>query len=99
MNSDFVRARTSQPAGLKPAERARDDCCSASGLIWELKDLLLCNNVSRVVAYNPRSCNLVVHSLAALGASPSPDTASDDQDNILACFQDLVAKDWASIIA
>ena len=44
------------------------DTSSASGLLWELKDLLACNFVSRSVAHNPRSCNnMVAHRLAALG--------------------------------
>jgi ribonuclease HI len=48
---------------LMPTEMDRS---SASGLLWELKDLLACNLVASNVAHNPRSCNLVAHSLAAL---------------------------------
>jgi hypothetical protein len=32
------------------------DRSSASGLLWELKDLLACNFVSSNVSHNPRSC-------------------------------------------
>jgi ribonuclease HI len=35
------------------------DRSSASGLLRELKECLLCNFSSFVVAHNPRSCNLV----------------------------------------
>jgi ribonuclease HI len=51
------------------------DRSSASGLVWELKDLR-CNFNSRVVAHNPRSCNLVAHDLAALGYKLSSNIAS-----------------------
>jgi hypothetical protein len=73
------------------------DRSSASGLLWELKDLLACNFVSSNVAHNPRSCNLVAHSLAALGASLSSDVMSV-RDHIPPCIQTLVANDLASVI-
>jgi hypothetical protein len=73
------------------------DRSSASGLLWELKDLLACNLVSSNVAHNPRSCNLVAHSLAALGASLSSDVMSV-RDHIPPCIQTLVANDLASVI-
>jgi len=50
------------------------DQSSASGMLWELKECLSSNFTSCHVAYIPRSCNLVSHSLAALGASLSPGT-------------------------
>jgi len=75
------------------------DRSSASGLLWELKDLLACNFVSRSVAHNPRSCNnMVAHRLAALGADLSPNLVSV-RDNIPSCTQVLVAKDLASVIS
>lgn len=52
------------------------DCSFACGLIWELKDLLYCNFISRVLMFNSRSCNLVVHGVAALGTSLSPELLS-----------------------
>ena len=45
------------------------DRSSASGLIWELKNLLSSNFAAFDVIHNHRSCNLVDHNLAALGAS------------------------------
>lgn len=56
---------------------------------------LACNFVSRVLMFNPRSCNLVAHSLAALGAGPGSELLSI-RDNIPVCIQDLVALDLAS---
>lgn len=60
------------------------DRSSASGLLWELKDLLACNFVSRSVAHNPLCCNMVAHSLAALGADLSPNLVSV-RDSIPPC--------------
>ena len=45
------------------------DRSSACGLIWELKDALTSNFVSKIVAYNSLSCNSAAHALASLGAS------------------------------
>ena len=45
------------------------DRSSATGLIWELKNLLSSNFAAFDVIHNHRSCNLVDHNLAALGAS------------------------------
>jgi len=45
------------------------DRSSASGLIWELKNLLASNFAAYVVVHNSRNCNLVAHNLDALGAS------------------------------
>jgi ribonuclease HI len=73
------------------------DRSSASGLLWELKDLLACNFVSRSVAHNPRSCNMVAHSLAALGTDLSPNLVYV-RDSIPPCTQVLVAKDLALVI-
>jgi hypothetical protein len=67
------------------------------GLIWELKDLIHCNFVSNVVVHNPRSRNLVVHSLADAGAGLSSGIVSV-QNNIPSCTQVLVANDLASVI-
>jgi ribonuclease HI len=74
------------------------DRSSASGLLWELKDLLASNFVSRSVAHNPRSYNMVAHRLAALGADLSPNLVSV-RDNIPSCTKVLVAKDLASVIS
>lgn len=43
------------------------DRSSASGLIWEMKNLLACNFTSCAVTHIPRSCNMVADNLAALG--------------------------------
>jgi hypothetical protein len=85
----IVQARTS----------SEFDRCSVSGLIWELKDLLLCNFVTRIVTHNPRSVAHVIWSpnLSALGASLSPGTISV-RDSIPACIQVLVTKDLALVI-
>jgi hypothetical protein len=72
------------------------DRSSASGLLWELKDLLSCNFVSSSVVHNPRSCNLGAHSLAALGAALSLDL-SPVRDSFPSCIQDMVANDLASV--
>lgn len=45
-----------------------NDRNSASRLIWESKNLLACNFVSKGVLFNHHSCNTVAHELAALGA-------------------------------
>ena len=50
-----------------------------------MKDPLDSNFTSHSVIYNHRSCNLVAHNLAALGASPSPDV-DPIQDNIPTCI-------------
>ncbi|XP_066310851.1 uncharacterized protein [Miscanthus floridulus] len=55
------------------------------------------NFVSSNVAHNPGSCNLVAHSLAALGDSLSSDVMSV-RDHIPPCIQTLVANDLASVI-
>lgn len=70
--------------------------CSAGGLIWELKDVLLSNFVSFSVTHIPRSCNVVADSLAALGASLSPG-ANPCMDSIPICTRVLVANDLASV--
>ena len=72
------------------------DRSSASGLIWELKNLLASNFVAFDVVHNPRSCNLVAHNLAAHGASLSQGT-DPVLDSIPYCIRSLVAKDLASV--
>ena len=72
------------------------DRSSACGLIWELKDALTSNFVSKIVAYNSRSCNSVAHALASLGASLDSDMNSI-RDSIPACIQVLVANDLAPV--
>lgn len=72
------------------------DSSSASGLLWELKDLLSCNFVFSSVVHNPRSCNLGAHSLAALGATLSLDL-SPVRDSFPSCIQDMVANDLESV--
>jgi hypothetical protein len=47
------------------------DTSTASGLIWELKDLIACNFSSVNLVHVTRSCNTVAHNLAALGATLS----------------------------
>lgn len=71
------------------------DRSTASGLVWELKDLIHCNFVSNVAIHNPRSCNLVAHFLAAAGAGLSRGIGSI-RDSIPNCIQVLVANDLAS---
>lgn len=71
------------------------DRCSAGGLIWELKILLVSNFVSYDVNHIPRSCNMVADSLAALGASLSLG-AAPILDSVPSCTRVLVAKDLAS---
>jgi len=71
------------------------DRSSASGLLWEFKECLLCNFSSFVVAHNPHSCNLVAHSLAALRAKLCPST-NPIMDSIPPCIDVLVANDLAS---
>ena len=71
------------------------DRSSASGLIWEMKDLLACNFTSFAVNHIPRSCNLVADSLAALGASLSVG-AVPVLDSIPSCMRELVANDLAA---
>jgi hypothetical protein len=72
------------------------DRSSASGLIWELKQLLFSNFVAFDVIHDPRSCNLVAHHLAALGASLSQGT-NPILDSISFCIRSLVAKDLALV--
>ena len=72
------------------------DISTASGLIWELKDLIVCNFSSVNLVHVTRSCNTVAHSLAALGASLSSDTMSV-RDSIPSCIHNLVAKDLAQV--
>ena len=71
------------------------DRSSASGLLWELKECLSSNFTSCHVACIPRSCNLVSHSLAALGTSLSPGT-NPIKDCIPNCIDVLVASDLTS---
>jgi len=71
------------------------DRSSASGLLWELKESLFCNFSSSSIAYRPRSCNLVAHSLTALGAKLCPGT-NPIKDSIPACINVLVSNDLAS---
>jgi hypothetical protein len=68
----------------------------ASGLIWELKDLIHCNFASNVV-HNPRSYNLVAHSLVVAGAGLSSGIVSV-RDSIPNCTQVPEANDLASVI-
>jgi ribonuclease HI len=72
------------------------DRSSACGLIWELKDALASNFMSKFVAYNSRSCNSVAHALASLGASLVSDMNSV-RDSIPACIQVLVANNLAPV--
>ena len=65
------------------------------GLLWELKESLFCNFSSFVVAFNPRSCNLVAHNLAALRAKLCPGT-NLIMDSISPCIDVLVTNDLAS---
>lgn len=66
------------------------DRCSASGLIWDLKELLICN-------FSSRDSNLVAHVNSFRGRSESGGTVSV-LDSIPACIHDdLVAKDLASV--
>jgi ribonuclease HI len=65
------------------------DRSSASGLLWELKDLS-CNFAFKKVAHKPRFCNSVAHSLAAHGAGLNLDMVSV-RDCIPPCTQVLVA--------
>lgn len=67
----------------------------ASGLVWELKDLLACNFVSKKVLFNHHSCNSVAHALAAIGVGLSPELYSI-RDSISVCIQVLVANDLAA---
>jgi ribonuclease HI len=71
------------------------DRSSASGLLWELKESLLCNFSISSIAFRPRSCNLVAHSLASLGAKLRLG-ASPIKDSIPACINVLVANDLMS---
>lgn len=71
------------------------DRSSASGLLWVLKESLFCNFSSSAIVYNPRSCNLVAHSLAALGAGLGPGT-NPITDSIPTCINVFVANDLAS---
>lgn len=59
-------------------------------MLWELKECLQWNFSRVVVAYNPCSCNLVAHSLAALGAKLCPGT-NPIMDSIPTCINVLVA--------
>jgi ribonuclease HI len=72
------------------------DLCSAGGLIWELKDMLINNFTSYVVVHNPRSCNSAAHSLAAQGVFLISG-ATPVQDSIPRCTRILVANDLASV--
>ena len=82
---------------IQALSRGCVDRSTASGLIWELKDMIHCNFASNVVVHNPRSCNLVAHSLAAAGAGLSSGIVSV-RDSIPNCTQVLVANDLTSVI-
>ena len=72
------------------------DRSSASGLIWELKNLLSINFAAFDVIHNHRSCNLVAHNLAAFGANLSQGT-DPVLDSIPFCIRSFVAKDLALV--
>jgi hypothetical protein len=74
------------------------DRSSASGLLWELKECLSSNFTRCHVAYIPRSCNLVSHSLAALGASLSPGT-NPIKDCISNCIDVWWPMIWHQVIS
>jgi hypothetical protein len=63
--------------------------------LWELKECLHINFSSFMVAHKSRSCNLVVQSLAALGAKLCPGT-NPIMDSIPPCINVPVANDLAS---
>lgn len=68
MGNQKVVLATDVATVIQALSRGCVDRSIASGVIWELEDLIRCNFVSNVVVHNPRSCNLVAHSLAAVGA-------------------------------
>jgi hypothetical protein len=70
-------------------------CCSAGGLIWELKILLATNFVSHIVNHIPRFCNFVADSLAAFRACLSLG-AAPIMDSVPSCTRVLIANDLVS---
>jgi hypothetical protein len=70
----------------------------ARGLVSELNDLLRCNFSSWSVVHNPRTCNLVVHGIMALGCKLSLGIVPVF-DTIPICIHVLLANDLAPVIA
>ena len=91
-----VTLETNASMVIQAVNSSEFDRCSASGLIWELKNFLVSNFTAYAVAHNLRSCNMVAHSLAAFWASLSQGT-DPVLDSIPFCIRSLVAKDLALV--
>jgi len=81
---------------VQAAKSAELERSSASGLIWELKDLLASNFAFHDVIHTPRSGNMAADGLAALGASLSSG-AGPIMDSIPICIRVLVTDDLAAV--